>query len=665
MCKNMEFQTNIKYIMDLCPPEFYNYFEIIFDNSGECPCLELMRWEALSGGCLGEYNKVLGALRKRFDGGDEFLSYLKKTHLFGAVYQFLERLLLYQKGYRREFWTFRQQASVGHKRKRDEEEVSAKIQKVGVEMKQQVEDSSYGEQCTRIRKLCGMFIVGDKAKCLIMLFNVFNSIDNMRVFYVEVGGLRNITHTYRVERGFGDNECRIMWNGGQSNIIKKEKFQDRNVALAKHFEGLFNDVDDIFSFSVKVYVKETLELTCRDRFVERMKRIKENHYNDIVQKGFYYKASFFFYGVCKYGHIDLLEKVEKACMNINVFRSCINKTCFGEYPLYWASLHNQIRVVKFMCKKGFRKGAHRSLAEACRYGNKQVVGELLVGGTDLTFQVNNFSFIFLLCRYRHLDILTHMLTDRRLNVDVNLRSGKNDPKATALQLACKKGFVEILECLLKYGKNINVNIPFINKVPLQRACESGNVRVVECFMLSDVDLNINGLYQGKTLLHIVTEKGNVEVLECILKNGEKHDLDVNVKDANQRTAFYTACSGGWDGIVRCFLKYADVYELYVNIRCNKKTPLYGACCNENVGVIRCLVQEGSGVLIDMLCNNASALHVACHKGYKEIVKILLEHGASLQAYWQGGQQKTPQKIAEESGHKDIVKMLNEHVSSMK
>jgi ankyrin repeat protein len=62
-------------------------------------------------------------------------------------------------------------------------------------------------------------------------------------------------------------------------------------------------------------------------------------------------------------------------------------------------------------------------------------------------------------------------------------------------------------------------------------------------------------------------------------------------------------------------------------------------------------------------NNETALFIACLKGYKEIVKVLLDYKADINHQDSSG--KTALDIAQNGGHKEIVEMLLNSKRDMK
>ena len=60
----------------------------------------------------------------------------------------------------------------------------------------------------------------------------------------------------------------------------------------------------------------------------------------------------------------------------------------------------------------------------------------------------------------------------------------------------------------------------------------------------------------------------------------------------------------------------------------------------------------------------TALHLACHKGYKEIAELLLTQGADVVDGETNFGQHTPLHLAAAYGHLDVVQLLMSHGASV-
>ncbi|KAK7024829.1 ankyrin repeat-containing domain protein [Favolaschia claudopus] len=128
----------------------------------------------------------------------------------------------------------------------------------------------------------------------------------------------------------------------------------------------------------------------------------------------------------------------------------------------------------------------------------------------------------------------------------------------------------------------------------------------------------NGL-DNLTALHVAAKAGNLEIASMLLEAG-----------ANP--------AASWD---------QDEYE-----------PLHLAVINEDLAMMRLLLDHGAPLDHCFGCDGASenALHRACSLGHMEMIKLLLERGARLEAR---GHYGTPLGFAIRTGNVEVIRFLLE------
>ncbi|KAI1014433.1 hypothetical protein LB504_012069 [Fusarium proliferatum] len=86
------------------------------------------------------------------------------------------------------------------------------------------------------------------------------------------------------------------------------------------------------------------------------------------------------------------------------------------------------------------------------------------------------------------------------------------------------------------------------------------------------------------------------------------------------------------------------------------TALYLAAATGHLSTVAALIEKGAELNVE--CGtNGSPLHVACFRGYQDIVEELLQHGASPQC---GSKFQSAIQAASQGGHEDIVLSLIKH-----
>ena len=192
--------------------------------------------------------------------------------------------------------------------------------------------------------------------------------------------------------------------------------------------------------------------------------------------------------------------------------------------------------------------------------------------------------------------------------DVN---AKDNQGTTALVLASKKDFAEIVKLLIEKGAKVD-ETDNLGRTSLMFAARGGFVDVVEHLMANKADVNIKD-GQGTTALMLASEKGFIEIVRRL-----KARAHFNEKDNKGRTALMFAARGGFIEVVSHLIKNgAKVYETD-----NKnRTSLMFALENGNEEVIKFLIdrwqkfdyEDKSGV---------TPIELAKRKGLTKIAEIM-------------------------------------------
>jgi ankyrin repeat protein len=225
-----------------------------------------------------------------------------------------------------------------------------------------------------------------------------------------------------------------------------------------------------------------------------------------------------------------------------------------------------------------------------------------------------------------------------------------DPNAqmgqwTLLDIACQKGFKEIVKILLNRGAN-----PLITHHcghNLYISCLYGHAEIVELLLDCGADINLRSWYGS--LLHIACRENKKEVAELLLKRG----ICVDFESDNKETAFFVACATDSIDIVKLLIKYNA--SIYKKPRWNE-TPLHNACKNSgNIEIINLLLD--SGINIDAVGNPYhTALSYACWNGNLEVAQFLLDKGANCNIE----NSNNPLHSASVQGHTKIIELLMNH-----
>ncbi|XP_067662472.1 uncharacterized protein [Haliotis asinina] len=448
-----------------------------------------------------------------------------------------------------------------------------------------------------------------------------------------------------------------------------------------------------------------------------------------------------------YFHFNLLFLTAvKNQLKSNDIQNILENTdrTFGGTFIHWMCFGRNAELCKSLsfCLTANQKAA--CLTPCCISGNSSIV-QLLCIETDLTHRLKNpksemtlpgiahnmessltiiesydthaLPPLHLSSLYGHAGVVSYLLES---GFDVNAQlvenSGTNKPflpGSTAVLAAASKGNIDVVECLIQHGADLNLPDVMFN-APIHSACRSGN-RDLMALIARQCCIS-EGDAEGNTPLHIACERGesdNVSMLlargaDCTMLNYKNEmPLDIVCKEGflevakvilSQRgyplpydgsdTPLHKACKAGFTDIIELLLQYdadrsvtvdghhplliaaysnnVDVVRILLNISSAKvvmcDSNIVSECIRHgHIGTVKRLLEKGASVTgTDM--DGYSPLDRACEKGHLEIVKLLLEKGASVTGTDMDGY--SPLDRACEKGHLEIVKLLLEKGASV-
>lgn len=134
-------------------------------------------------------------------------------------------------------------------------------------------------------------------------------------------------------------------------------------------------------------------------------------------------------------------------------------------------------------------------------------------------QENKANQIFDIARKGTLHELKELLQSYPLAIDM-----PNDAGYNALTLACYNSNNEVAKYIVEQTKNINANNGY--GTALMAATVKGNIELVEYLIQHNADMNISDA-NGKTALHYAVVFNSYEIVEFLIKAGAKFDLKDN------------------------------------------------------------------------------------------------------------------------------------------
>jgi len=185
---------------------------------------------------------------------------------------------------------------------------------------------------------------------------------------------------------------------------------------------------------------------------------------------------------------------------------------------------------------------HNRFGYACSKGNLTDVQNFLndpnpKNKIDINWNSNMMKNTFLIqaIENKHPQIAKVLLQVPGINVHLSNRYDQ-----TALSFACRNGYTDIVETLLKH-KNIDVNHLsgfFFQFSPLMLAAIHGHKKIVEMLLhMPKIDINAKSYPRQETVLHCAAEAGNTRIIELLLKNPR---LDIMMEKNDGKTAYDVA-----------------------------------------------------------------------------------------------------------------------------
>ncbi|EQB48109.1 hypothetical protein CGLO_12685 [Colletotrichum gloeosporioides Cg-14] len=195
---------------------------------------------------------------------------------------------------------------------------------------------------------------------------------------------------------------------------------------------------------------------------------------------------------------------------------------------------------------------------------------------------------------------------------------------TPLQQASSDGHEEIVRLLLEHGAGINLSGKHGNA--LSAAAKNRHMGTVQLLVDHDADVNAGG-ERFASALSAAAWGGNVDIVQHLLD----HDADVNATGKSLASPLVSAVTKGHAEVVQLLLDSgADVTALN-----SAGCALMAAAQHSRILIAKLLLERGANVqcrhrgLEDTF--HLIPLVIASGKGDLEAMKLLLEHGADLNA----------------------------------
>ncbi|XP_030644286.1 transient receptor potential cation channel, subfamily N, member 1 [Chanos chanos] len=303
-----------------------------------------------------------------------------------------------------------------------------------------------------------------------------------------------------------------------------------------------------------------------------------------------------------------------------------------------------------------RQAGETALHYCARVGNTGVLQEMLsnVPANQLQTAVNKHarngrSPLLLAAERGHTEVV-RILLQNHARVDVFDEDGK-----AALHLAAEQGHDDIADILLSHKAFVNAKTK-LGLTPLHLSAHNGSAQLVK-LLVETHQASIDALSLNKqTPLHLAAMNGQLDVCSSLLNLRS----DITVTDIHGQTPLHLAAENDHSEVVKLFLKQRPDLATLANVEGSTCTHI--AAAKGSVAVIRELLKfnQGSITTLHNKANGSCPLHLAAAGGHTEVVKVLLEAGAS--AAEEDAEGMTSIHLAAKSGHTHILDVLKTSVS---
>lgn len=279
------------------------------------------------------------------------------------------------------------------------------------------------------------------------------------------------------------------------------------------------------------------------------------------------------------------------------------------YSSYERMAESEKRIQDILNSGGTINEKFNSIENAYNTNRKLLNGERYWKAKDKTYVVeSNFT-----------DIIKSLLL-RKAKI-----TSKNAKQETALHIACRYGLRNILELLLKNGKNFDINC---------------------------VDKD------GNTPLHYACYGKYTSIVKILLR---EETINVNVTDPNGDTPLMIAVYNNHSDTVFELLKFPKTNIDTLN-KC-LETPLIAACRLNYYNIAKILIDHKANINNRYDANGETAIFHSIRNGSKILTKYLLNNKAIITYTNKNGQ--TPLALAKVINNKEVTNILLKHIENDK
>jgi len=270
------------------------------------------------------------------------------------------------------------------------------------------------------------------------------------------------------------------------------------------------------------------------------------------------------------------------------------------------------------------------LYKAAEAGNLEKVRTLVQAGCELTHTYGPREWIPLHVAIvdGNIEVAEFLIQEmKKQEITMDFKGTKDE---TPLYLAAQQGHTEIILKLIENGASVET-VTDDKLTPLHYAAQDGHIEIVKIIIDKLIELNKIDLIDIKcnedtTPLWRAAQKGHYDCCQMLIKYS-----DVNIIADNGRSVLQQAAQSGNLNVVKLLIEN----DAKINNENTDGHPILQlAVAREAIELVKYLLSELSVDVNEKSKDgnsNDTALHQACQHESREMVELLLEHGADIHA----------------------------------
>ncbi|XP_061171283.1 putative ankyrin repeat protein RF_0381 [Saccostrea echinata] len=311
------------------------------------------------------------------------------------------------------------------------------------------------------------------------------------------------------------------------------------------------------------------------------------------------------------GDIDLFVFLSEKGLDIDSTRND------GKNVLHICCMNGMIDMCKYLVNTYPHllvvkdKDGHNVLHDVAWSGNIDLL-KFLLDKLDINSARNDGKTVLhLSCRNNKIDMCKYLINTYPQLLDVTDKPGQ-----TALHDAAFGGNIDLLKFLLKKGLDITRTI-YDGKTVLHLCCRKGKIDLCECLVKTYSQLPYAKDNNGHSALHDAALGGNVDLIRFLLERG----LDINSTRNDGKTVLHLCCMNSMTDMCKYLVK---MYPLLLDVSDNDgENVLHDAAWGGDIDILKFLL--GKGLDINSTRNDGKiVLHQCCLNGKIDMCKYLVD-----------------------------------------